>query len=186
MPMSAYVPTRAAILAVALCALSACLDQGLPNAAEQAAALEALPLAVSGVARTRRDGDKVIVLRWNIEDVEIDEDRWSWREVEVLAENDPDGARAVTTTRTMSLDPALLAAAVPATRSREAWGLELQCAEAACIDSEGTRTVVDGDGRTSEPLPAAKLRRAEWLFDRFEDRDEAILNVKRALGVRAR
>ncbi|MBV7256648.1 hypothetical protein KCG44_07600 [Pacificimonas sp. WHA3] len=162
--------------------LTACGGITPPSAQQREAARAALPPLIEGVAQSQRTKGRVIALRWDIDDLVLTPERWSWREVEVIAESTERGAEAVTTEWTVSLNPADLGDQVPASLSRQAWGLQMVCAEGGCITRSGTRTTILDGERTIEVLPEERVRRAEWLFEDYEVRDDAILLVKTALG----
>lgn len=174
----------AAVCGVPL-SLMSCTD-GLPDAARQQAAREEIPPLLQGVSRSRRSETSVIALRWDIDDVVLTPDTWSWEQVQVVAESGADGAGAETLRYRMSLDPAALAADVPATLTMQSWGLQLQCAEIACITREGERITVTDGVRVEEAIASRRIARTEWLFAEYEDRDRVIDLVKTARGVRVR
>lgn len=173
-------------LAIAMGFLTTSCDEGLPNEAQRAAARQALPDLLTGVSRSRRSEDSVVAMRWDIDNIVIEEDEWSWEEVQVIAENGADGAGAETLRYRLSLDPEALGPDVPATLTMQSWGLQLQCAEVACITREGVRINVRDGERSEEPIPARTIARTEWLFDKYEDRDQAVDLAKTALGYRVR
>ena len=159
----------------------------LPTAEQQQTARAVLPdLLTTGVARSRRSEDSVTALRWDVEEVDLSDERWSWREIEVVAESSAGEVEAVTDVWRIALDPRALSADVPATISRQSWGLTLICADGPCIRRAGIRTIVADGQRTEEPLPPETVSRHEWLFDEYEDRDRATMLVKTALGFRPR
>ncbi|MGB3723318.1 MAG: hypothetical protein WA979_10945 [Pacificimonas sp.] len=165
--------------------LTSCED-GLPDAEERQAAREALPQFLEGVARSRRSETSVVAMRWDVDNVVLTDDKWSWEQVQVVAESGTDGAGAETLRYRISLNPAALSPEVPATLTMQSWGLQLQCADVACISREGERISMKDGKRTQEAITARNIARTEWLFSEYKDRDRAIDLVKTALGHRLR
>ncbi len=171
------------IISILCGALASCGNYSLPSPEQQQQARAAIAPLLTGVAQSRRDGDAVIAIRWDVQDVSLQGDEWSWTEIEVIARSDAEGAEAVTTRWSISLDPAALGSNVPASISRQAWGMTLICEETDCVRRRGVRTTVLDGERTEETLGPEQTDRAEWLFEEFETRDRVTELVKEALGL---
>ena len=159
-----------------------CGDISPPTQDERAEARQQLLDVFETVDRSERQDDTVTALRWRIESPSFEQNRWQWREAEVVVAQSPAGSDAVTIQRSLSVDPSTLALDVPAAYAQDAWALELQCADAPCIRRREVATsITDGEKRETETTERLVSDHV-LLFDTYPARDRAIALIRRALG----
>lgn len=162
-------------------------ERAVPEAEVRSEAHRQIENLLNDVDRFSNEGATAVAYRLRYADVALELSSWSWNETEVFAERRAGTTRATTISSTYVLDPLRLAPPVRATYSNEAWGLELRCADGTqCVAFSRDMTVIDERGNRTRGTQAGESGRHEWRFDRFEDRDAAIVAVRRAIGAPAR